>query len=170
MMRGLTMINKINLAGMAFVILAGSVGAQDSNPNSPAYHALHNPQSPNYVGPRSTVQPASQPTGYWQKTWGAIATSETGGALGTAVGLPDRSQAELVAMQDCKAKGGGGCRVDLAYHNQCAVMMLGGRGISMSRAASIDEATANGHASCQKKGDSCRVYYSACSEPKFHNY
>ena len=61
-------------------------------------------------------QGPSMPTGYWEKTWGAVATSESGGALGTAVGLSDKAQAEQVAMQDCKAKGGGGCMIGLSYH------------------------------------------------------
>lgn len=115
-------------------------------------------------------QQAPRPTGYWEKTWGAIATSETGDALGTAVGLPDRAQAERIAMQDCKAKGGGGCRVDLTYHNQCAVMVVGNRQLGLSRAASIDEATQDAIGVCNAKGDSCRVYYSACTEQIFHRY
>lgn len=110
-----------------------------------------------------------QPTGYWEKTWGAIATSETGGALGTAIGFSDKEQAEQIAMQDCKAKGGGGCKIGLSYHNQCAVMLVG-NDVTLSRAASIEEAKADGMQACEARGDNCRVYYSACTEPIFHHY
>lgn len=50
--------------------------AQDTNSNSNAYHAVYNPQSAYYRGPgqQPATQEPSQPTGYWEKTWGAIAT------------------------------------------------------------------------------------------------
>ncbi|QDH71346.1 DUF4189 domain-containing protein [Marilutibacter alkalisoli] len=52
-------------------------------------------------------QQSPQPTGWWETTWGAIATSETGGALGTALGASNESEAKQIALSDCKAKGGG---------------------------------------------------------------
>ncbi len=114
-------------------------------------------------------QPPPRPTGYWVKTWGAIATSETGGALGTVVGVDSQKEAEKIAMQECIAKGGGGCKVGISYHNQCAIMLVG-KGVALARAESIDIAKAEGLKECKAKGDNCRVYYSACTEPRFVPY
>lgn len=62
-------------------------------------------------------QPPPQPAGYWEKTWGAIASSESGGALGTALGATSQSQAEQLAIEDCKAQRGGAakspCRITI---------------------------------------------------------
>lgn len=155
---------------MGLVPLGGGAISQE-NPNN--FHSRHNADSVyNVDQPRQSpaVHQPAKPTGYWEKTWGAIATSEKGGALGTAVGASSKAEAEQLAFADCKAKGGEGCRVDLAYRNQCAVMVLGVKQLGLVRAASIDEATADGLEACKAKGDNCRVYYSACTEPKFHRY
>lgn len=163
----------LTIIAIGWVMLCGSVVAQDSNPNSPAYHALHNAQSPNYVGPSTEpapVQQPPQPTGYWEKTWGAIAPSPAGGILGTALGASSKEEAERLALADCKQKGGGACQVNLAYQNQCAVMIVGDKYLTSYSNATIDQAKERGLTECQKDNSNCRVYYSACTEPKFHRY
>lgn len=120
---------------------------------------------------RSDSQQApSQPTGYWEKTWGAIAPSPAGGVLGIAVGAGSKEEAERIALADCKTKGGGACKVDIAYHNQCAVMILGDKFISTFGNATVEEASERGLAHCRKNDTNCRVYYSACTKPIFHQY
>lgn len=111
-----------------------------------------------------------QPTGYWEKTWGAIAPSPVGGVLGTATGASSKEEAERLALADCEAKGGGACQIELAYHNQCAVMTLGDKFLGSAHAVSVERATEIGIAGCQKTDTNCRVYYSACTEPIFHKY
>jgi len=142
--------------------------------NNPGCIPPNDPLSPYYQGSGAVQQAAPQlppqPTGYWVKTWGAIATSETNRALGTAVGANSEEEAKRQALFDCKEQKGGGCRVDLTYHNQCAVMVVGKKQLGLSRAASIAEATADGLKECTAKGDNCRVYYSACTEPRFVKY
>lgn len=113
---------------------------------------------------------ASQPTGYWEKTWGAIAPSPVGGVLGAAVGASSKEEAERIALEDCEAKGGGACEIDLAYHNQCAVMILGDKYINTYSNATIEEASKRGLNRCEKNDTNCRVYYSACTEPVYHEY
>ena len=57
--------------------------------------------------------------------------------------------------------------------HQCAVMLVGNggyNGVCLNRAATIEEAKADGMKECESKGDRCRVYYSACTEPIFHRY
>ncbi|QDH71350.1 DUF4189 domain-containing protein [Marilutibacter alkalisoli] len=111
-----------------------------------------------------------EPTGWWETTWGAIAPSPVGGVLGTAVGASSKEEAERSALEDCKAKGGGACEVRLAYYNQCAVMILGDNIYRTASAGSIRDAEEYGIELCEKEDTSCRVYYSACTEPVFHRY
>lgn len=157
---------------VGLALLAGVAHAQDNNPNSAAYHALHNAQSPNYVGPRPR-QPEAQPAGYWEKTWGAIATSDSGGALGTALGASTEAQAKQFALSDCERKGGGGCRSSFAFRNQCAVAVIGSKTFRMFGAPTIADASNDGLRDCaaaNRDKRSCRIYYSACTEPKFREY
>jgi hypothetical protein len=160
------------LLGIGLLAMGTAAIAQDHPVNSPAYHAVHHPQSPAYTSPRqqSEQQQPPQPTGYWEKTWGAIAPSPVGGVLGTALGASSKEEAERLALEDCKAKGGEACKVDVAYYNQCAAMVLGEKTYSWARAASVAEATEIGMADCKKGNSDCRVYYSACTEPVFHRY
>lgn len=150
-------------------ILGATVTAQE-NPNN--FHARHNGESV-YNVDRSQQAPQQrppQPTGYWEKTWGAIAPSPVGGVLGTALGASSKEEAERLALQDCKQKGGGACEVRLAYYNQCAVMVLGSKIYRTASAGSIQEASDLGVGACSQEDSNCRVYYSACTEPIFHRY
>lgn len=127
--------------------------------------------------PRSVTPPIPQgspvprPSGYWEKTWGAIATPPShGGVTGIAVGAHSQRDAERLALADCKAKGGGVCSVKLSYLNQCAVMTVGSGFSCATSAESIERATEIGMADCRKRGVHCRVEYSGCTEPIFHKY
>jgi hypothetical protein len=156
---------------LALLVTGGTVDAQGPPVNSPDYHAIHNAQSPYYQGPRPAQQAApDRPTGYWQKTWGAIAPSPVGGVLGTAVGASSKKEAERLALEDCKAKGGEACKVNLAYHNQCAAMVLGDKFFNSFSNATIEEAVRRGLNDCKENDTNCEVYYSACSEPIFYRY
>jgi hypothetical protein len=160
--------------------LSGSVWAQ-ACPNgipaasNPGCIPPNNPMSPYYQGQQQPQQPQQQlppqPTGYWEKTWGAIAPSPVGGVVGAAVGASSKEEAEHHALEDCRAKGGGACEVEIAYHNQCAVMVIGQVNYRFASAASIPEASELGIKLCKERGDSnCRIYYSACTEPIFHEF
>lgn len=164
---------KLQALTILAVLAASSSQAQEAPVNSPAYHAVHNPQSPYYVGPKQqqpAVQQPPQPAGYWEKTWGAIAPSPVGGVLGTALGASSKEEAERLALEDCKAKGGGACEVEMAYHNQCAVMTVGDEFLGSASAGSIERAQEIGLAACRERDTNCSIYYSACTEPIFHHY
>ncbi len=157
------------------ILVAPRADAQDANPNSMTYHAIHNPQSSYYQGPRQGEEGAKQPpemrpTGYWEKTWGAIAPSPVGGVLGTAIGASSKVDAERQALADCKKKGGRACKVELAYYNQCAVMTLGDKYLGTAHAESIERASEIGIIACKETDTNCTVYYSACTSPIFHNF
>lgn len=154
---------------VGLMLLGSSADAQE-NPNN--FHSRHNADSVYNVDrqQRSPVQPPPRPSGYWEKTWGAIAPSPKGGVLGAAVGAKSKLDAESLALADCKAKGGADCQVQIAYQNQCAVMVLGDKVFNLSSAASIQEAATSGLQRCSKEDTNCRVYYSACTEPVFYHY
>jgi hypothetical protein len=129
---------------------------------------------PNHTGSAQSQpqqqQLPPQPTGYWEKTWGAIAPSPVGGVLGTAVGASSKEEAEQLASADCRAKGGRACQVDLVYHNQCAAMVVGDRRLRLQGAESIEAASQLAMSRCEESDTNCKVYYSACTEPIFHKF
>jgi len=104
------------------------------------------------------------------EAWGAFATDNVTGKLGTAVNRPNRAAAEQAAVKDCHAKGGKTCRVELWYANACAVMVLGASKYYMRSAPTIAEGTKDTMAQCNASDSNCRLYHSACSEPKFIPY
>lgn len=122
------------------------------------------------AGGQEAQQQPPQPTGWWEKTWGAIAPSPKGGAVGVALGANSKEEAERLALADCESKGGGACEIGMSYRNQCAAMVLGTRKYFTTSAASIDQAERDGIQYCKESDDNCRVYYTACTEPVFHRY
>ncbi|USA54373.1 DUF4189 domain-containing protein [Acinetobacter sp. C32I] len=110
-------------------------------------------------------QSAPQPTGYWVKTWGAMAADGKKGILGTFTGANSKQQAESKALNECQSKGGS-CQV-FSYFNQCAALVSGDNHYVIQGAENIDVASKVGMTDCQKKDKGCRVHYSACTEPYF---
>lgn len=107
---------------------------------------------------------ASAPVGpRWKTTWGAIATDGGNSILGTSVGMYSKRQAEKAALAQCREKGGSQCEVDLAFYNQCAVLVTGDRMFTTQGAASAEEAARIGMERCNKTDVNCHVYYSDCS-------
>jgi hypothetical protein len=127
---------------------------------------------PNYNNsPPQQPLPPQQPTGEWKTTWGAIGGNALKGILGAAVGLPTEKEAVQAALADCRAKGGGaGCKLDISYYNQCAVLVTGNKVYNTASAATVEEASQIGINKCAKEDANCRVFYSACSKPEFVNY
>lgn len=115
---------------------------------------------PGYGGESQSERPDALE---WQIRWGAIVADADKGILGTSTGMTNKGEAEYVAMVDCRAKGGGNCEVELAYYNQCGVMIVGDRGYNTASAATIGEATQMGMRTCAASDENCRVYYTNCS-------
>ncbi len=132
----------------------------------PGYYPISSPgvmgcaPIPGYGDSSQSVQPSSPE---WQTRWGAIAVDGKKGSLGTAVGMRSKGEAENTAMLECRAKGGDSCEIDLTYHNQCAVMILGSSKLNTASAATIEEATQVGMKTCTASDTNCHVYYSDCS-------
>ena len=99
--------------------------------------------------------------------WGAVATDEPHGILGASTGLPSREQAITAAMSDCAAKGSSQCKFELAYDNECVVLVASDSSYVVVSDKTIDIASRSGMKTCQANGaKNCGVYYSACSLPK----
>lgn len=107
-------------------------------------------------------RPAVLSASRWADRWGAIATG-SGAKLGAVVNMTSEKKAKNEAIKECKKNGGTDCKLDLSYHNQCAVLITGDRIYNTAHAATIDEAATLGIAACKKEDVNCRVYYSSCS-------
>jgi len=155
------------------LLVVGAVHAEGNCP--PGYYLIGAPQGqsgpqgcapiPGYNNQQQTQQQAP-PSPRWISQWGAIATDATKGSLGTATNLPNRNEAEQVALADCQSKGGLQCKVNISYDNECAVLVVGATGYNVSANVTLDKAIQHAMKVCGADGDkTCQVYYSACSPP-----
>ncbi|KAB7773733.1 hypothetical protein CEK69_03120 [Xanthomonas sp. LMG 12462] len=134
---------------------------------------------------QAAPQEAPRPTGYWVKTWGAIAMGAGDGwnSLGVTTGKASKSEAEADALRRCSSDGVKDCRIGFVYKNQCAAVaepQVGGRAYldgPTSFAAAGDEEAASGVAMerCEREnravsGMQCKVIYTACSKAVFKSY
>ena len=150
------------LAAIGVLAMCVSVNAQETV-GSAQYHAIHNPNSPNYAdGDQQQVAPQVR----WADRWGALA-EDGKGTLGVAVDAATKADASNTAIADCRKRGGGGCQVSLAYFNQCAVLVAGNTGSNVARAETKDAAISLAMKGCEGRDGvgACRVYYSGCSLP-----
>jgi len=117
---------------------------------------------PGYGNQQAPQLPAQQ----WERRWGAIATDGPNDALGVATDKRSKREASQAAMQDCQSKGGVNCKIDIAYDNQCAVVVVGDGAYNVPIAATVDQAAEIGMKTCRSsRRTNCHVYYSACSLP-----
>jgi Domain of unknown function (DUF4189) len=114
---------------------------------------------------RPLGQPSSQTATRvaWEDRWGAFAADGPSGILGTAKGMTSKREAEKAALSQCKNRGGRACEVDLAFHNQCAVLVTGDNGYIVQGAPTVEQASQIGMQKCTALGSNCRVYHFECS-------
>lgn len=111
-------------------------------------------------------QAPQQPAPLWERRWGAIATSVPDGVLGVSTDKSSKPEASQAAMSDCATKAGLNCKIEIAYDNQCVVVVVGDGGYNAPIAATVDQAAEIGMRTCRTNGrTNCHVYYSACSLP-----
>ncbi|RST44883.1 DUF4189 domain-containing protein [Variovorax sp. DXTD-1] len=117
-------------------------------------------------GSGSQRQAPQQPVEQWERRWGAIATSVPDGILGVSTDRSSKREASQTAISDCAAKGGLNCKIETAYDNQCAAVVVGDGAYNAPIAATMDKAVEIGMKTCRDGGlANCHVYYSACSLP-----
>lgn len=113
-------------------------------------------------GAAQEVDPGSGPRAVWEDRWGAVAADGSKGILGAANGEHSEAKAKKKALNECKAKGGN-CKLQLAYHNQCAILVSGDKVFFVQAAESAEIATQVGIEKCSKMDVNCKVHYSGCS-------
>jgi hypothetical protein len=118
---------------------------------------------------QSTPPPSVVPSGSeWADRWGAIAIGSTasGGGVGVATDMTSRQSAEKSAIMQCRGSDGGKtCRIELAYSNQCGVIVWGDTYFETESAATSDQAEAAALDVCSQQTSNCRLYYADCSYP-----
>lgn len=164
------------LAGL-LLLFSGMVHAEGECP--PGMFATNPPGTqgpincapiPSYAqnqGQQTAPQTPQPPPERWQDHWGAIATDADNGILGTSINTLSQNQAELTALNDCQAKGGIRCKIQLSYRNQCAAMIVGGNNkiFNTNPGANIKQAVQTGMIMCGKAASDCHAFYTACSLP-----
>ncbi len=104
----------------------------------------------------------------WESRWGAIAIGSTasGGGIGVASDMKNRRAAEKTALRQCRSSGGGKtCRIELAYANQCGVIVWGDTYFETESAETADKAETEASKVCDRQTSNCRLYYANCSYP-----
>ncbi len=144
------------------LLVMGTTAIAQEQPNSAQYHAVHNPNSPPYVG--SNQQPAAPPV-RWADRWGAIASDRVS-IFGIVSDKASKREAESSALSECRRRAGAECQITFTYNNQCAAVAAGNNGTISFHAPTLDEAIDASMKKCNaEKGGGCRVYYSGCSLP-----
>lgn len=101
----------------------------------------------------------------WKTQWIAIATG--GGAFGVGKDQPSKKKAESLAIEDCKRKGGSGCKVYYQTYNQCMALAGGAQTLSVYRAETVEKSEVLVLDKCNSNPSNgrCELYYSGCSYP-----
>lgn len=157
MYRALTLIGALGLSGSivaqgcpAGIPSAGNPGCIPPSQSNSPYH-------------QSGSGGGSEPRAKWETRWGAFAIDFKTG-LGTSKGMRSKRAAQNAAIADCRSKGGADCKIQLAYFNQCGVIVQGEVGFSVASADTVERATEIGKGICRNAGnDNCAVYFSDCS-------
>jgi len=105
------------------------------------------------------VAPAPQPV--WADRWGAIVIAEDTGDAGTASGRTSRTAAVEASMADCASYGAKRCKLELAYHNQCAAVAWSSNKHGTAGAPTESMAKSDALKYCGEA--SCKIVYSGCS-------
>jgi len=121
---------------------------------------------PDVAMPDYYQQESQPPPQKWVDHWGAIATNEPTGSLGTANNIDSQSEAERTALADCQSKHGATCKLETSYRNGCGALIGSTTGYVVVSKATLDETIKAGILTCTKAGYSnCHTYYSGCSVP-----
>ena len=105
-----------------------------------------------------------RPLGHWESRWGAIATDESNGVVGSSTGMLKEQQARDAAIADCKSKGGANCKFAVSYANGCGAMVVGDKRFNVDRAATEQEAIQLSMKACTADDTNCHVYFTSCSQ------
>jgi len=105
------------------------------------------------------------PAAVWRSNWQAIATDSSKGILGTSIDRSTMQEAEMLALNDCKSKGGTHCTIAISNGNGCIAMVTGNALLTTGAGRTKAEAESSAINNCTSDDTGCHVYYSACSLP-----
>jgi hypothetical protein len=106
-------------------------------------------------------QASAPPSLKWESRWGAVATDASHGALGSVTDIPNQRAAEKGAIDDCKAKGGVNCTIQLPYKNACTALVVGDTKFIVTVDKTAEIAGKQGIDGCSKDSANCHVYFTA---------
>lgn len=131
------------------------------------------PQCGPDAGTSRGAPPVPRPTGEWIKTWGAIATSDSGD-IGSSTGKFSEKDAQAESLKICADFGNADCKVSMTYRNQCVAVVQAARGRTGGKiitAETADIAAKTALEECrQDSGATCVVRGTDCSEPFFRKF
>lgn len=117
-----------------------------------------------------------QPTGRWYSRFGALVQSKSTSVVGLAADKESAEDALEDARMMCGSEGARDCETVFTYSNQCTAWLVpsaesAGSLTGISAGKSIREAEKNARRLCKDAtGKKCKVFYSACSLPKFEKF
>lgn len=111
----------------------------------------------------SPSQPAQRQP-HWEARWGAIATDEPHGVVGSSTDWLSKDTAELMAMKDCRDKSGVDCKLQLSFFNSCGALVVGKSSMIVVSDNTEAQAGKYGVDECSKTSEDCHVYFTTCSK------
>lgn len=132
---------------------AGNPGCiPPTQPNSPYYHTAEG--APIKAPPQ------------WADRWAAVALDTDLGKAGTILDQSSKSDAESIALENCRNDGGVNCKILISYHNQCAAVAQHSAGGKVFASSAYPQEQAQNRAMAQCGDSSCHLIYSECSLPQ----
>ena len=132
---------------------AGNPGCIPPNqPNSPYYQSENG--APIKAPPK------------WADRWGAVAMDIDHGKAGAMVGRNSKQEAESVATDICRTRGGSACEILISFYNQCAAVVQSSRGGIVFSNSGYPKERAEERALARCNDSSCHVVFSECSLPE----
>lgn len=120
---------------------------------------------PNYNQQQESPQGNSaRPVRGWESRWGAIATDEPHGIVGSARNASSEKAAKRVAMDDCKSKGGTTCTLQISYSNGCGVLIVGDNSFNLNAGGTEALAIQKAMDVCKAGDTGCHVHFTSCSQ------
>ena len=152
------------LTALLFALSVAPLHAQDC-PTGMA--GLPNCIPPDYPGsPSGPGGGRGEPGGVWMDGVEALAMGTDGKGFSTSGVMTSARRAKNTALEQCRAKGGVGCRVILPMKNQCGAMVWGETYWATGLGPLLQDAIGIATKMCQAKTTDCQVYYSSCASPQ----
>jgi len=108
-------------------------------------------------------QPQNLPSVVWESRWGAIATDEPHGVVGSSSGLTGENLARKLAMVDCRSKGGVNCTLQIVFSNGCGALLVGDKTFNLDVGETEGIAIQKAMDVCKDGDTGCHVYFTTCS-------